>query len=88
MPEFLKYIAIIKNLIDYDYEKGRVFYENGVWYDRDASRNISLEELEKIAMSIVENLHHQYDVNDKVREKLYELLGEEETEKFLDTVYS
>ena len=58
MEEFLRYIAIIKELLDNDYEKQRVFYDKGVWYDRHTCKNLTLDELEKEVLTIGFQVKH------------------------------
>ena len=45
MKELMMYIEMIKEVLDREYGKAVVFYNEGEWYSRDHSRNISLEEL-------------------------------------------
>lgn len=47
MKELLAYVEMIKAVLDREYGKGVVFYDDGEWYSRDHSRNISIEELRK-----------------------------------------
>lgn len=56
MNELLAYINMIKKLIDNDSEKETVFYNDGEWYSRSHSRNISLKELEEWVLSISQNM--------------------------------
>lgn len=56
MKELLKYVDIIKDIINYHYEKEVVFYNNGEWYSREHSRNITLEEL---AIWVQELTYHE-----------------------------
>jgi len=47
MNEIMAYVNMIKKILDRYYGKEVVFYNNGEWYSRDHSRNISLKELEE-----------------------------------------
>lgn len=88
MNEFLRYIEMIKKAIDIDYEKERVFYDSGEWYDRNECRNISLDELESILEGIAIGLQGQYEVNMQLQNKIYEILGDEEGDKVLDEIFT
>jgi len=52
MEELLHYVSILRNIITNHYEKEMVFYNDGEWYSREHSRNISLKELEDWIMQI------------------------------------
>ena len=39
------YVNMIKEVLDRHYGKEVVFYNDGEWYSRDHSRNITIEEL-------------------------------------------
>lgn len=54
MNELMAYVRMIKEVLDRDYGKGVVFYNNGEWYSRDHSRNISLEELEEYLLKVTD----------------------------------
>lgn len=45
IKEFMMYINMIKEVLDRSYGKEVVFYNDGEWYSRDHSRNITIEEL-------------------------------------------
>lgn len=53
MGEFLLYINILKSIIDTEYERETVFYENGKWWPRDHCRYISPEVLTDWVLEIV-----------------------------------
>lgn len=59
MSEKMRYVEIIKNIIDWDYGKEIIFYDNGRWYSRKDCDYISLDELEDWV----------YDVASKHREE-------------------
>lgn len=88
MNEFTRYIAIIKTILDNDYGKERVFYNDGEWYDRNASRRISLDELQKEVMGVVTTSEEAQDYISLLTEKLYEVMGHEDAEKFLESIDS
>lgn len=52
MKEFLFYVGIIKEILDRNYGKEVVFYNEGEWYSRDHSRIISLDELRKYILQV------------------------------------
>jgi len=54
MNELLAYVNMIKKVLDRDYGKEVVFYNEGEWYSRDHSRNISLEELEAYLLKVAD----------------------------------
>jgi hypothetical protein len=86
MQEFMKYINIIKQVLDRDYGKERVFYNNGEWYDRNTSKNMSLDELESEVLGIVSQSEKDNEYIQQLTDKIYELMGEEKAETFLETI--
>ena len=50
MKELMVYVEIIKTILDNDYGKEVVFYENGEWYSREHSRIITLDELKEYVL--------------------------------------
>jgi hypothetical protein len=52
LNELLVYANMIKEILDRDYGKEVVFYDNGEWYSRDHCRNISLEELKEYVLKV------------------------------------
>lgn len=52
MKELLFYVDIIKFILDRDYGKEVVFYDNGEWYSRKHNRIISLDELREYIFEI------------------------------------
>lgn len=45
MKEIMMYVNMIKEVLDRNYGKEVVFYNDGEWYSRDHCRNITVEEL-------------------------------------------
>lgn len=86
MEEFLKYVNIIKQILDRDYGKERVFYNNGEWYDRDTCKNLSLDELEKEVMNSVFQSERDNEYIQILTEKIYELMVEEKAEEFFNNI--
>lgn len=86
MEEFQRYVRIIKQILDRDYGKERVFYDSGDWYDRNFCRNLSLDELEKEVLDIVNQSERNYEHINQLTDKIYELMGEEKAEEFLDSL--
>lgn len=82
----MKYINIIKQVLDRDYGKDRVFYNDGVWYDRNSCKNLSLDELEKEVVEIVSQSEKEKEYIVELTDKIYELMGDKEAEKFLDSI--
>lgn len=54
MNELMAYVQMIKEVLDRDYGKEVVSYNNGEWYSRNHSRNISYEELEEYLLSVTD----------------------------------
>lgn len=56
MKELPAYVKMIKEVLDRDYEKGVVFYDNGEWHSRNHSRHghrkITLEELRDYLLDV------------------------------------
>ena len=52
MKEMLAYVAIIKEILDREYGKEVVFYDNGEWYSRDHCRKITIEELQSYILEV------------------------------------
>lgn len=73
MEEFLLYIETLKHIIDTDYGKEAVFYEEGKWYSREHCRNISPEELTEWVLRIVEPRIIDSDICDETNDKSDEL---------------
>lgn len=61
MKEFMTYVAIIKEILDREYGKEVVFYDNGEWYSRDHSRKITLEELREYILEVTYRDDDYYD---------------------------
>jgi hypothetical protein len=60
MKEFLFYVNIIKEILDRDYGKEVVFYNDGEWYSRSHSRKITLDELKAYILEVTdtEEINH------------------------------
>lgn len=86
MQEFMRYINIIKQALDRDYGKERVFYNDGEWYDRSTCKNMSLDELEREVMDVVSQSEKYNEYIQQLTDKIYELMGEEKAEEFLDSI--
>lgn len=86
MQEFMRYINIIKQALDRDYGKERVFYNDGEWYDRSTCKNMSLDELEREVMDVVSQSEKDNEYIQQLTDKIYELMGEEKAEEFLDSI--
>jgi len=54
MNEIMAYVNMIKKVLDRSYGKEVVFYNEGEWYSRDHSRNITLEELEEYLLEVTD----------------------------------
>lgn len=54
MHEFMIYVNIIKTILDRDYGKEVVFYNDGEWYSRDHSKIITLEELKEYILKVTD----------------------------------
>jgi hypothetical protein len=54
MNELMAYVNIIKDILDRDYGKEVVFYDNGEWYSRDHSRIITTEELREYVLKVTD----------------------------------
>jgi hypothetical protein len=54
MHELMTYVNIIKTILDRDYGKEVVFYDDGDWYSRDHCRNITLEELKEYILKVTD----------------------------------
>lgn len=52
MNELMGYVSGLKSIIDNHYEKETVFYNDGEWYSRYHSKNISYQELIEWAKEI------------------------------------
>lgn len=86
MQEFLRYINIIKQVLDRDYGKERVFYNDGEWYDRNSCKNLSLDELEKEVVEVVSQPEKDKEYIIELTDKIYELMGEEDAEQFFGSI--
>ncbi|MFI2856880.1 hypothetical protein ACH6EH_07040 [Paenibacillus sp. JSM ZJ436] len=54
MNELMAYVQMIKQILDRDYGKQSVSYNNGQWYSREHSRNITYEELEEYLLKVTD----------------------------------
>jgi len=54
MNEIMAYVNMVKKVLDRYYGKEVVFYNEGEWYSRDHSRNISLDELEEYLLNVTD----------------------------------
>lgn len=54
MNELLAYVDIIKSILERDYGKEVVFYNNGEWYSRDHCRYLTLEELKEYVLDVTD----------------------------------
>lgn len=61
MNEFMLYINTLKSIVDRHYEREEVFYNNGQWYSRYHSRDITQEELVEWVMEITERDKEYYE---------------------------
>lgn len=54
MNELMAYVDMIKTVLDRDYGKEVVFYDEGEWYSREHSRKISFEELSAYLLKVTD----------------------------------
>lgn len=52
--EKMLYVETIKAILDRNYGKEVVFYDEGEWYSRDHSRNINLDELQEYILKVTD----------------------------------
>ena len=61
MGEFMIYVNALKNIADSHYGKEVIFYDNGEWYSRDHSRNLTPEEVAQYVYEVAtESLKEDY----------------------------
>lgn len=54
MNEIMAYVNMIKKILDRDYGKEVVFYNDGEWYSKDHCRKLSFEELEEYLLRVTD----------------------------------
>lgn len=59
MQELMLYVNLIKEILDRNYGKEVVFYNEGQWYSRDHSRNLTLDELREYLLQVLEPLWYE-----------------------------
>ncbi|MCE5220197.1 MAG: hypothetical protein LLF98_02720 [Clostridium sp.] len=60
MKELLLYIQTLKQIVDENYGKECVFYDEGEWYSREHSRHITPQELCDYVISILHSTDEEY----------------------------
>lgn len=54
MNEIMAYVNMIKKILDRDYGKEVVFYNNGEWYSREHSGKIDLNTLQEYLLKVTD----------------------------------
>lgn len=82
MDERMTYVTVIKRILDADYGKERVFYQDGEWYDRDTSSFRSVDEIASELYKVAAITEEQNEYMRQVVEKLYSVMEEGDAEAF------
>lgn len=82
MKEFQFYIFLIKELIDTNNLKGTVYYNEGEWYSRQHSRNITLDELKEMVLEIANQNFNSNELWERMESFIGDNCGEELLEQF------
>lgn len=82
MKEFQFYIDLIKELIDSNNLKGTVYYNDGEWYSREHSRNITLEELKAMVLAVAMENHKSNELWERMESFIGDNCGDELMDQF------